>query len=186
MRYSAFEKYEIIQLVEQSSLSVKQTLARLDIDKSTFYNWLKRFYDKGIEGLEDKKPSLKTVWNKISDEHYSELLKLALDKPELSPRELAVSYTDERAYFVSESSIYRLLKEHDLITTSPAYILMQALDKFQNPTTRVNEMWQTDFTYFKIMGWAGIIYPPYWMITHVRLLLGGCVQTWAQVMLKIR
>ena len=153
MRYSASEKYEIIQLVEQSSLSVKQTLARLDIHKSTFYNWLKRFYDKGVEGLEDKKPAPKTVWNKISDEHYSDMLKLALDKPELSPRELAVNYTDERAYFVSESSIYRLLKEHDLIT-SPAYILMQASDKFQNPTTRVNEMWQTDFTYFKIIGWG--------------------------------
>jgi len=153
MRYSASEKYEIIQLVEQSSLSVKQTLARLDVHKSTFYNWLKRFYDKGVEGLEDKKPAPKTVWNKISNEHYSEMLKLALDKPELSPRELAVNYTDERAYFVSESSIYRLLKEHDLIT-SPAYILMQASDKFQNPTTRVNEMWQTYFTYFKIIGWG--------------------------------
>lgn len=45
MRYSASEKYEIIQLVEQSSLSVKQTLKRLDIHKSTFYNWLKRIYD---------------------------------------------------------------------------------------------------------------------------------------------
>ena len=29
MRYSASEKYEIIRLVEQSSLSVKQTLLRL-------------------------------------------------------------------------------------------------------------------------------------------------------------
>lgn len=153
MRYSASEKHEIIQLVEQSSLSVKQTLARLDIHKSTFYNWLKRFYDKGVVGLEDKKPSPKAVWNKISDEHYSGMLQLALDKPELSPRELAVNYTDEKGYFVSESSIYRLLKEHDLIT-SPAYILMQASDKFQTPTTRVNEMWQTDFTYFKIIGWG--------------------------------
>lgn len=35
-----------------------------------------------------------------------------------------------------------------------AYILMQANDKFRQPTTRVNEMWQTDFTYFKIIGWG--------------------------------
>jgi len=64
-----------------------------------------------------------------------------------------VTYIDEQSSFVSESSVYRLLKAHDLIT-SPAYILMQARDKFQHPATRVNEMWQTDFTYFKIIGWG--------------------------------
>lgn len=63
------------------------------------------------------------------------------------------TYTDEQSSFVSESTVYRLLKAHDLIT-SPAYILMQARDKFQHPTTRINEMWQTDFTYFKITGWG--------------------------------
>jgi transposase InsO family protein len=31
---------------------------------------------------------------------------------------------------------------------------MSASDKFQQPTQRVNEMWQTDFTYFKIIGWG--------------------------------
>jgi hypothetical protein len=43
---------------------------------------------------------------------------MALDRPELSPRELAVTFTDEKAYFVSEASVYRLLKAHDLITRS--------------------------------------------------------------------
>ena len=81
------------------------------------------------------------------------LLKLALERPELSPRELAVTYTDQKASFVSESTVYRLLKAHDLIT-SPAYILMEASDKFQHPTVRVNEMWQTDFTYCKVIGWG--------------------------------
>ena len=153
MRYSASEKYEIIQLVDQSSLSVKQTLRHLDINPSTFYNWLKRFFANGIDGLEDRKSSPRAAWNKIPGEHYDAMLKLALDKPELSPRELAVNYTDEQAYFVSESTVYRLLKAHDLIT-SPAYILMSASDKFQHSTTRVNELWQTDFTYFKIIGWG--------------------------------
>ncbi len=125
MRYSASEIYEIIQLVDQSSLSVKQTLRRLDINPSTFYNWLKRYYADGIDGLEDKKSSPNVAWNKIPDEHYNAILKLALDKPDLSPRELAVNYTDGKAYFVSESTVYRLLKAHDLIT-SPAYILMSA------------------------------------------------------------
>lgn len=153
MRYSSADKYEIIQLVQNSSLSVRQTLDRLDIHKSTFYNWLKRLHDNGVDGLKDRKPMPKAIWNRVSEEHRESIIEFALDKPDLSPRELAVSYTDDKAYFVSESTVYRLLKEQDLIT-SPAYILMEAGDKFQNPTVRVNEMWQTDFTYFKIIGWG--------------------------------
>ena len=153
MRYCASEKFEIIRLVEQSNLSVRQTLLRLGIRKSTFYNWLKRYQLNGIDGLDDRKPCPGSVWNKLPAQEQAAIIKLALEKPELSPRELAVTYIDEQSRFVSESSVYRLLKAHDL-TTSPAYILMQARDKFQHPTTRVNEMWQTDFTYFKITGWG--------------------------------
>jgi transposase InsO family protein len=144
---------EIIRLVEQSNLPVRQTLARLDINKSTFYNWLKRFDEGGVDGLADRKPEPGSVWNKLSQKERDGIIELALEKPALSPRELAVSYTDSQGQFVSESTVYRLLKAQDLIT-SPAYILMQASDKFQHPTRRVNEMWQTDFTYFKVLGWG--------------------------------
>ena len=153
MRYSGSEKAEIIRLVTQSSLSVRQTLARLDIRRSTFYNWLQRYDEDGLDGLEDRKSIPGKAWNKVPAVHRDALIDLALEKPDLSPRELAVSYTDERQYFVSESTVYRLLKAQDLIT-SPAYILMQASDRFQNPSKRVNELWQTDFTYFKIVGWG--------------------------------
>jgi transposase InsO family protein len=74
-------------------------------------------------------------------------------RTDLSPRELACRYTDEKRYFVSESSVYRILKAADLIT-SPAYILMSASDAFKDPTRRVHEMWQTDFTYFRIINWG--------------------------------
>ena len=153
MRYSAAEKYEIIRLVEESSLPVRQTLRRLDIGKSTFYHWFKRYQEDGIDGLEDKKTSTTAAWNKIPQAHRDAVIELALDKTELSPREIAVTYTDQHHYFVSESTVYRILKAEDLIT-SPAYILMQASDQFQHPSTRVNELWQTDFTYFKIIGWG--------------------------------
>ncbi|SFM84594.1 Homeodomain-like domain-containing protein [Nitrosomonas communis] len=153
MKYSASEKFEIISLVEQSNLSVRQTLLQLGMRKSTFYHWLKRYQSEGIDGLEDQKPRPRLVWNKLPEDQKAAMIRLALDKPELSPRELAVTYIDEQSSFVSESTVYRLLKAHDLIT-SPTYILIQAKDKFQHPTTRVNEMWQTDFTYFKITGWG--------------------------------
>ena len=153
MRYSASEKYEIIRLVEDSSLSIRQTLRRLDIHRSTFYNWLQRYQDNGVDGLEDRKPTPSVAWNQIPLDHRAAIIELALDKPALSPRELAARYTDQQAYFVSESTVYRLLKAQDLIT-SPAYILMRASDQFQHPSKAVNELWQTDFTYFKIIGWG--------------------------------
>ena len=153
MRYSAAEKYEIIQLVQRSDLSVRRTLARLDVHKSTFYNWLSRYDDGGLEGLEDRKPQPSQAWNKVPKAHQDALIDLALRETDLSPRELAVRYTDEQSYFVSESTAYRLLKAQDLIT-SPAYILMKASDKFQHTSLRVNELLQTDFTYFKIVGWG--------------------------------
>ena len=153
MRYSASEKYEIIRLVEDSNLSIRQTLTRLDIHRSTFYHWLQRYQDNGVDGLEDRKSTPTVAWNQIPLDHRDAIIELALDKPELSPRELAARYTDQQAYFVSESTVYRLLKAQDLIT-SPAYILMQAGDTFQHPSKRVNELWRSDFTYFKIIGWG--------------------------------
>ena len=62
-------------------------------------------------------------------------------------------FTDEKKYFVSEASVYRLLKAHDLIT-SPAYIVIKAAEAFKDKTTTPNQLWQTDFTYLKIIGWG--------------------------------
>ena len=78
---------------------------------------------------------------------------MALDEPELSPRELAVRFTEEQGYFLCEATAYRILKEHDLLT-SPAWIVMKAADRFHQPTTAINPLWQTDFTYLKVTGWG--------------------------------
>jgi len=153
MRYTAAEKLEIIQLVEQSSLPVRRTLAQLGIPKSTFYAWYSRYLDGGPEALEDRRPAPGKVWNKVPEEISEAVIELALEQPERSPRELATAFTDQRGYFVSESTVYRLLKARDLIT-SPAFILMQAADRFSQPTTAVNQLWQTDFTYLKVIGWG--------------------------------
>jgi hypothetical protein len=60
------------------------------------------------------------------------------------PRELAWHITDTHDYFVSESSVYRILKAQDLVT-SPQFTVLSAADKFQHPTSHVHELWQTDF-----------------------------------------
>ena len=120
MRYAAAEKLEILRLVEGSHLPVRRTLARIGVPPATFYRWYDRYREVGPEGLEDRSPRPGRVWNRIPEPVREHLLSRALEAPELSPRELAVRFTDQEKYFVSEASVYRLLKAHDLIT-SPAF-----------------------------------------------------------------
>jgi putative transposase len=153
MKYPATEKLEIIRLVEQSSLPVRHTLAKLGIPRATFYRWYDRYRSGGPEALNDRSPRPDRVWNRIPDPVRQQILQLALDETALSPRELAVRFTDTKSYFVSEASVYRLLKAHDLIT-SPAFIVVKAADAFKDKTTAPNQLWQTDFTYLKVIGWG--------------------------------
>jgi len=155
MRYPAPEKLEIIRIVEQSHLPAKKTLDQLGIARRTFYRWYDRYVEGGPEALEDRPSRPSRVWNRIAAEVQSQIIDMALEQSELSPRELAVRFTDEKHYFVSEATVYRLLKAHDLIT-SPAFVVIKAAEEFKDKTARPNEMWQTDFTYFKIIGWGWV------------------------------
>jgi putative transposase len=153
MRYPAAEKLEIIRLVEQSHLPVRRTLRHLGVPPATFYRWYERHRAGGPEALEDKPSRPDRVWNRIPDAVRGRILELALAEPELSSRELAVRFTEQARYFVSEASVYRLLKAHDLIT-SPAFVVVKAADEFHSKTTAPNQLWQTDFTYLKVTGWG--------------------------------
>ena len=153
MRYPASDKVEIIRLVEQSHLPTRRTLEMLGISRASFYRWYDRYETGGPEALSDRPSRPNRVWNRIPDEIRSQIIELALDQPELSPRELAVRFTDMESYFVSEASVYRLLKARDLIA-SPAFIVIKAADAFKNMTTAPNQLWQTDFTYLKVIGWG--------------------------------
>src|SRR5207247_9476071 len=146
MRYSASEKFEIIELVEQSSLSIRRTLVPIGIPRSTFYGWYGRYLEGGIEALEDGKPRPRRIWNKIPDAIGTAIVNLALEEPDLSPRELAVNFTDTKGSFVSEATVYRLFTDLGLIS-SLAFILIHVADRFSTPTTAPNQLGQADFTY---------------------------------------
>jgi transposase len=153
MRFTASEKQEIIHTVVRSEIGVTRTLREVGINKSTFYNWYKAYSDNGIDGLAPNERCSKRQWNSIPQEQKNLIVELALEHPHLSSRELAFKITDEQQIFVSESSVYRILKERGLIT-APAHIFLSASDEFTNKTGFVHQMWQTDFTYFKILGWG--------------------------------
>lgn len=153
MRYSQAEKMEIIRIVEGSSLSVKQTLVELNINRSTFYTWYSRYQDHGYDGLANTYHPPRQFWNEIPPWEKKRVVKTALNYPEKSFRELAWYITDKQGYYISESTVYRILKVHDLVT-SPLYTVISAHEKFPQPTKAVNELWQTDFTFFKVMHWG--------------------------------
>lgn len=153
MRLKAAEKQEIIWMIERSDLGVNRTLHQLGIPKSTFYKWHKAYTANGLLGLEYKNTGSRQQWNTIPQVEKNLVVSVALEFSELSPRELSCKLSDEQKVFISESSVYRILKAKGLIT-SPAHILLAAGNEFDKKTMFVHEMWQTDFTYFKILGWG--------------------------------
>jgi putative transposase len=153
MRYTQAEKMEIIRVVEGSKLPAAHTLFELDVPKSTFYRWYALFGEYGYDGLADRPPYARRFWNRIPDSERDHVVETALDMPQLSTRELAWFITDSQGTYISESSVYRILKSFDLIE-SPNYIVVTAADEFHHKTKSIHELWQTDFTYLKVIGWG--------------------------------
>ncbi len=153
MRRTAAEKLELIRLVEESDLPVRRTLRELQLNRSTFYAWYARYRREGQAGLDPHSSAARRYWNRIPPRVRQRVVDAALADPERSPRELAWQLTDREGHFLSESSVYRILKAYDLIP-SPAFIVLSAAKSFRHPTRRPNELWQTDFTYLQVVGWG--------------------------------
>ena len=153
MRVTVADKLEVIRLVEGSELSARRTLRELGVHRSTFYGWYRRYRAEGVDGLAPRPAAARRYWNRIPPRVRQRVVEAALADPAKSPRELAWQFTDREQHFLSESSVYRILKAEDLIT-SPAYVVLSAAKTFPHPTHRPNELWQTDFTYLQVVGWG--------------------------------
>ena len=90
----------------------------LGIPPTSYYRWYDRWFEGGLDALDDTAPHPGSVWNRLPDEIRADSVEFALEHEDLTPR-AAVKYTDEKHYFVSESSVYRILKAEDLITHQP-------------------------------------------------------------------
>jgi len=162
---NASERKEILDLVTASSLPIRQALSRLGLAKSTYYRWL-RHKDRN----QPRPP-----WNKLSSEEEATVLAKAIDWPELSPRQLALKITDTNGWYISESTVYRLLKRQGLI--KPAQTKgFKASKEYHHKTKRPNELWATDCSYLKVTGW-GYYYLVTVMDDYSRFILAWQVKT---------
>jgi transposase len=103
---------EIIRMVEDPNLSVRRTLRQFDIPCSSFYEWYKRYQEEGYEGLAPLHRTFRRFWHAIPEWERQRVVEVAREYPEKPCREVAFHITDNEGYFISESSVYRILKAH--------------------------------------------------------------------------
>jgi transposase InsO family protein len=149
---SGEDKASILATVASSPVPKRQVLRELGVPKSTYYRWLKRLR------LNDRPGGSSTPWNRLTPKEQLAVLAVARHLPELSCRQLAAWITDNQGFSVSESTVYRILREEGLIK-SPA-MQLKAGKEFHRKTTGPHQMWATDASYFKVIGWGY-----YYMVT---------------------
>ena len=174
VRREAEVKAEILQIVERSPLPVRHTLKELQITPSTYYRWKSRYGEHGMDGLVDRPPEPRRVWNRLREEERQYVVRYALEHPSLSPREVATTLVDEQVMYVSESTVYRILKGAGLIKP-PETRGFPAGKEFHTKTSRPNELWQTDASYFFVVGW-GYYYLISVLDDYSRMIVGWRVQ----------
>jgi len=140
---SAVEKAIILARVEKQSRGKRQALAALGIPKSSYYRW--RQWQPDSRNRE-------RPWNRITPEEESKILAVARESPELSSRQLAAWITDNEGFAVSESTVYRILRREGLVKRQETQIT--AANEYHTKTTRPHQMWATDASYFRVVGWG--------------------------------
>jgi putative transposase len=146
----ALEKRKVLNLVTNSGLPRRSALAQLGLPRSTYYRWLRR---QSEGSLEDTKGGSSVPWNKLRSEETERILAKARASPELSPRELALWIVDFEGLYVSESTVFRILKREGLI--KPAEIIgFKAAKEYHRKTKRPNELWASDCCYMRVIDWG--------------------------------
>jgi len=147
------EKMKFIRLIEGADMTISDALARYDVPRSTYYRWKRNLKAMGTKGLEDNKPHRARTWNQLLPHQVDKILEYATFYPELSCREIGLYITDNDGFSISESTVYRRLKERGLIR-EPKIRTFPASDEFRIKTTGINQLWQMDATYLKVDRWG--------------------------------
>ena len=148
-RMSAAEKAEVLVTVASSPTPKRKVLRELGVARSTYYRWLKR---REQRGLENDAGGGRPPWNRMTSREVDHVLSVAREMPELSPRQLAAWVTDNMGFSVSESTVYRILRREGLVKRPEMRL---AADKeYHRKTTGPHQMWATDASYFRVVGWG--------------------------------
>ena len=146
---SPSHKAVLLGQVASSPHPRRQVLRELGIPKSTYYRWLGRQHHRG---LDDRPGGGKPPWNRLTAEEEQALLAAARQLPELSCRQLAAWITDNEGFSVSESTVYRILRREGLVK-SPE-MQLKAGKEYHRKTTGPHQLWATDASYFRVVGWG--------------------------------
>ena len=149
---SATEKATVLAKVTSSPHPKRKVLRELGIPKSTYYRWLRQ------PRLDDRPGGGPIPWNRLSPPEEQMVLAVARRSPALSCRQLAAWITDNKGLSVSESTVYRILRRAGLVK-SPE-MQLKAGKEYHRKTTGPHQMWATDASYFKVIGWGY-----YYMVT---------------------
>jgi transposase InsO family protein len=150
---SRTEKMKFIRLIEGADMSISNALAKYDVPRSTYYRWKRNLKTMGTKGLQDNKPHCAITWNQLLPHQVDNIFEYTTFFPELSCREISLYITDNDGFSVSESTVYRRLKERGLIR-EPNIKTFPASNEFHRKTTGINQLWQMDATYLKVDRWG--------------------------------
>jgi transposase InsO family protein len=137
---------EVGQAKKRSGMAVRSSLKVLGIPVTTYYRW-QRDAAWQRESPSPLKPV--QVFEALLEEK-SAVKSYALAHPEIRHRELAWRMIDEDVAYLSSSTVYRILREEELIFRRPGRKkrYREELEKASRP----DEIWGTDFMYVKIGG----------------------------------
>jgi transposase InsO family protein len=148
-----YQREDLIKKVELEEGHRAKILGDLGIPRSTYYKWRRTYDEDGLPGLAKAKPKARAIWNRLTEDEIQRVLVIAKAHPELSPRLLAVKITDDEDFSISESTVYRILKENNLIAPRPSPE-MPAAKEWKHKATRPDEIWQNDTLNLFVVGWG--------------------------------
>jgi len=137
-------------MVAASPSSKSQALAEMGIPRRTYYNWLRR---EKQGKLGEGRSQNRRPWNKVKAVEEKLIIDHAQQSPELSPRQLALSLVDRYGMWVSESTAYRILRREGLVKRAEVKGFA-ACKEYHRKTKKPNEMWATDCSYLRVVGWG--------------------------------
>jgi transposase InsO family protein len=143
------DKADIMDKMKTMVRRKRQALSELGISVSTYYRWCRK---QRRDDLETHSEDKRRPWNRITPGEEGRILEIARESPDLSCRQLAVWITDNAGFAVSESTLYRILRREGLVKRLEVKLV--AGKEYHTKTTGPHQMWATDASYFRVVGWG--------------------------------